>query len=148
MENTHSRHQERRHRDVKGIAKSSYFVLVGFCFLVTVCAPGPRGLDDPKVHSKLDARLRMALSGEGVVKQTGDWLRVIVRLEGSVDPAHREWLEKIGRIGSARGSIATLTLRKDRLVPLARDERVVFIELESVNVPAPEDPPALQGEGP
>jgi hypothetical protein len=118
-------------------------LLAGCCLLVlaSACSRGPR-VEDPGIARKMDLRLRLALGGQS--EDPGAWIRVAVRLKSDPLPEDRPMLARYGHVGALLGPIATLTIRPERLIPLAREKRVSFIELESFNVPNPEPPPAVK----
>jgi hypothetical protein len=111
------------------------------CLLVaaSACSRGPR-VNEPGIARKMDLRLRLALDGQ--TEDPGDWIRVTVRLTSDPLPEDRSMLASYGHVGAVLGPIATLTIRPERVVPLAGEKRVLFIELESFNVPNPEPPPS------
>jgi len=121
--------------------KARCLLLAGCCLLLlaSACSHGPR-VDEPGIARKMDLRLRLALGGQS--ESPGDWIRVTVRLTSDPLPEDRPMLARYGHVGAILGPIATLTIRPDRVVPLAQEKRVLFIELESFNVPNPEPPPS------
>ncbi len=115
-------------------------LLAGALLLLVTGACAPRAsMDEPGIARKMDLRLRMALRGDA--ETPGDWIRVSVRLESDMLEEDRTVLGQYGTIGAMIGPILTMTLRPDQVVPLAREKRVAFIELEAFNVPTPEPPP-------
>ena len=117
-------------------------VTIGCLLAVAVaCSRGPQ-IDEPGIARKMDLRLRLALKGQA--EDPGEWIRVSVRLVGDPLPEDRSMLEQYGHVGALLGPIATLTLQPERVVPLALEKRVFFIELESFNVPNPEPPPSRE----
>ncbi len=127
--------------DKTGMAR--YLLLAGCCLLVlaSACSRGP-SVNQPGIARKMDLRLRLALGGQS--ENPGDWIRVTVRLKSDPLPEDRPMLARYGHVGAILGPIATLTIRPERVIPLAQEKRVFFIELESFNVPNPEPPPSRE----
>ncbi|MFO7767344.1 MAG: hypothetical protein R6W82_00045 [bacterium] len=118
-------------------------VLLSALLLAGCAAPRP-SLDDPQVRSKLDGRLRMALSGQGPGEPLGEYIRVSVRLDHDGTDEDRERLSRWAVVGSMIGPVATLTLRPERVVDVAVLPDVVHVELEHRDAPTPSEPPPVR----
>lgn len=119
-------------------------VLLGL--IVIGCASSAPSIDDRAIRRKLDLRLQMALGGHGVGEPLGEYMRVIVRLNGAGTDEDREMLGQFGSVGSIVGPIVTLTLKPGRVVEVAALSRVRLVEFDAGNVPMPSPPPPAHPE--
>lgn len=121
-------------------------LVVSFTLTIAGCAVKKPLLEQPKIKNKLDLRLQSALGGKGMGEEIGDYIRVIVRLKTD---GTREDLTILNRYGVATpflGAVTTMTLEPSKVVQVAALKQVVFIELDSINVPKPVPPPPPAGE--
>ncbi|MCK4772463.1 MAG: hypothetical protein KAT18_06035 [Candidatus Latescibacteria bacterium] len=118
--------------------------LLAFAFVVLTaagCASSAPSIDDSSIRRKLDLRLQMALGGQGLGEELGEYIRVIVRLTGTGTEEDREELGQYGAVGAIIGPVVTLTLKPERVVEVAALPRVKLIEFDARNVPMPTPPP-------
>lgn len=118
--------------------------LLAFAFVVLTtagCASSAPSLDDSSIRRKLDLRLQMALGGQGLGEELGEYIRIIVRLTGTGTEEDRETLGQYGAVGAIIGPVVTLTLKPERVVEVAALPRVKLIEFDARNVPMPTPPP-------
>ncbi len=117
-------------------------MLVTFCSMEAGCAASKPSLDQPRLRNKLELRLQSALGVMGVGEALGDYIRVSVRMKSEGTDEDLAMLNQFGVAGAFLGSITTLTIEPSKIVEVAALDRVVFIELESKNVPKPTPPPS------
>lgn len=116
-------------------------MLVTFCSMEAGCAASAPSLDQPRIRNKLDLRLQSAFGVMGVGEALGDYIRVSVRMKSEGTDEDLAMLNQFGVAGAFLGPVTTLTIEPSKLVEVAALDRVVFIELESTNVPKPTPPP-------
>ncbi len=126
---------------------SSALLLVIIIGTLSGCAARSPSLDQRHIRSKLDLRLQTALGGKAIGETLGDYIRVLVKL---ASPGTGEDLSALNRFGTAspfNGAITTMIIEPARIIDIAALDRVVFIELQSPNVPKPNLPPPPPAAG-
>ena len=133
------------HRRIAGHFPGAGILIFALVTLAAACAGGQPSVDDPEISRKIDLRLRTALSQAGWSEELGEYVRVIVRMDRDDNPEDRQAISELGAIGSWSGRILTLTIAPDRVVSLASQRHVEFVELSMRNVPMPVPPPVEDG---